>query len=60
MPKVYNCSFCGSRIEPGSGLTYVLRDGTILHFCSSRCFKSYKLGRDPKKMPWSAFYIKRK
>jgi len=60
MPKVYTCSFCGRQIEPGSGLMYVLRSGTLHHFCSSKCFKNFKLGRDPKRMPWSVYYIKRK
>ncbi|MEM2208505.1 MAG: 50S ribosomal protein L24e [Sulfolobales archaeon] len=60
MPKVYTCSFCGGQIEPGSGLTFVLRSGVILHFCSSKCFKNFKLRRDPKKTPWSAYYVKTK
>lgn len=60
MPKVHTCSFCGRQIEPGSGLTYVLRSGAILHFCSSKCFKSFRLHRDPKKTPWSAYYVRAK
>lgn len=60
MPRERTCSFCGRRVEPGSGLTYVLRSGTILHFCSSKCFKSFKLGRDPKRVPWSAYYVRAK
>ena len=53
------CSYCGKPIEPGTGLMYVLNDGTIMWFCSSKCFKNYKLGRDPKKLPWSKQYLGR-
>ncbi|MEM1525667.1 MAG: 50S ribosomal protein L24e [Ignisphaera sp.] len=50
------CSFCGYEIEPGTGLMFVRNDGTILWFCSSKCFKNYKLSRDPKKIAWSKYY----
>jgi len=53
MPKVFTCSFCGKEIEPGTGLMYVKNDGTILRFCSSKCFKSYKMRRDSRKLKWS-------
>jgi len=53
MPKVFTCSFCGKEIEPGTGLIYVKNDGTILRFCSSKCFKSYKMKRDPRKLKWT-------
>ncbi|HDD26859.1 MAG TPA: 50S ribosomal protein L24 [Acidilobales archaeon] len=57
MPRVHKCSFCGRDIEPGTGLMFVKNDGTILWFCSSKCFKSYKMKRDPKKLPWTLKYI---
>jgi len=47
------CSFCGSEIEPGTGLMYVKNDGTILYFCSSKCWKNYSLGRNPRKVRWT-------
>ncbi len=51
--KVYNCSFCGRPIPPGTGLTYVKTDGTILRFCSRKCFVSLvKFGRDPRRVTW--------
>lgn len=56
MPRRVRCSFCGAGIEPGTGIMYVKNDGTILWFCSSKCFKSYKMRRDPKKLPWTAKY----
>ncbi|MEM4040504.1 MAG: 50S ribosomal protein L24e [Ignisphaera sp.] len=53
-----SCSYCANEIEPGTGLMFV-NDGTIMWFCSSKCFKNYKLGRDPKKLPWTKSYISR-
>lgn len=50
------CSYCGSVIEPGSGVMFVKNDGTIIWFCSSKCLKNFRLGRDPKKMPWTKLY----
>jgi len=51
--KVFNCSYCGAPIPPGTGIMYVKTDGTILRFCSSKCFKSaIRLGRDPRKQAW--------
>ncbi len=53
MPKFKTCSFCGRMIEPGTGLMYVLRNGQILWFCSSKCFKSYvKLRRRADRQEW--------
>uniref|UniRef100_A0A7C2VLE3 Large ribosomal subunit protein eL24 n=1 Tax=Ignisphaera aggregans TaxID=334771 RepID=A0A7C2VLE3_9CREN len=50
------CGFCGYDIEPGTGLMYVKNDGSIIWFCSSKCLKNYKLGRDPKKLAWTKAY----
>ncbi|MEM0037743.1 MAG: 50S ribosomal protein L24e [Zestosphaera sp.] len=60
MVRVDKCSFCGSEVRPGTGLTLVKNDGTLLHFCSSKCFKNYKLGRDAKRTPWSKYFLGRK
>lgn len=49
------CSFCGKTIQPGTGITYVKTNGTILHFCSSKCFKNaLELGRKPIRVKWTA------
>lgn len=56
MPKTHICSFCGKTVEPGTGIMYVKNDGTVLWFCSSKCFKSYKMGRDPRKLKWTLKY----
>lgn len=34
------CSFCGKTIAPGTGKMYVKKDGTVFHFCSSKCDKN--------------------
>jgi len=54
MLKIVTCAFCGREIEPGTGLMFVKNDGSILYFCSSKCFKNYRLGRDPRKYKWTA------
>ncbi|MEM0199173.1 MAG: 50S ribosomal protein L24e [Desulfurococcaceae archaeon] len=56
MPRQATCTFCGVALEPGTGLMYVLNDGTILWFCSRKCFKSYQMGRDPRKLKWTRKY----
>ena len=57
MVKIERCSFCGRIIQPGTGMIYVKSDGTVLRFCSSKCFKSMvKLGRDPSRFPWTLKY----
>jgi large subunit ribosomal protein L24e len=47
------CSFCGSALNPGSGKMFVKNDGTIFYYCSSKCEKNMRMGRDPKKRKWS-------
>ncbi len=46
------CSFCGREIPPGRGIMFVKSDGTVLYFCSSKCEKSYFMGRNPRKVRW--------
>jgi len=45
------CSFCDKHIAIGKGITYVAQD-SVYHFCSSKCLKNRKLGRDKLKMKW--------
>jgi large subunit ribosomal protein L24e len=49
MPK---CSFCQASYEFPRGLTLVLNDGKVLHFCSSKCKKNFELGRKSRKVKW--------
>ncbi len=59
MVSTHRCSFCGSQFSPGRGIVFVRNDGSILRFCSSKCFKYYRMGRDPKKLPWTSSYMGR-
>uniref|UniRef100_A0A7J2U6E1 Large ribosomal subunit protein eL24 n=1 Tax=Ignisphaera aggregans TaxID=334771 RepID=A0A7J2U6E1_9CREN len=59
MVSKHTCSFCGSAIEPGTGLMLVRNDGSIIWFCSSKCYKNFRIGRDPKKLPWTKLYLGR-
>ena len=57
MPRIYNCTFCGREIKPGTGIIYVRNDGTIWRFCSSKCYKNMlKNRRNPAKLKWTAAY----
>jgi len=55
---VVKCSFCGETIKPGTGKMLVLKSGVIKYFCSRKCERNWKLGRDPKKLKWTKFYRK--
>ena len=49
------CSFCSCDIEPGTGKMFVMKDGKVLNFCSTKCEKHmFKLKRIPRKMKWVA------
>ncbi|MHA1222033.1 MAG: 50S ribosomal protein L24e [Candidatus Heimdallarchaeaceae archaeon] len=51
------CSYCGKEIEPGRGMLYVQRTGSVLYFCSNKCKKSQiVLKRDPKRLKWTERY----
>jgi len=53
------CSFCGKQIEPGTGMLYVKKDGTVLYFCSHKCRTNMiKLKRVPRRVRWSGRYVK--
>ncbi len=48
------CSFCGSKLEFGTGKMYVKRDGSILYFDISKCEKNFlKLHREPRRVRWT-------
>ena len=49
------CSFCNSEIPKGTGEIYVLRDGTALSFCSSKCKRNHVgLHREGRLMKWTS------
>jgi large subunit ribosomal protein L24e len=51
------CSFCGKEIEPGTGRMYVKKDGSVLFFCGSKCYKNMmELKRVPRRVSWTVEY----
>jgi large subunit ribosomal protein L24e len=54
------CSFCGSKIAPGTGKMVVLKTGATRYFCSRKCEKNWKMGRDPKKIKWTETFREQK
>jgi large subunit ribosomal protein L24e len=53
------CSFCGEKIEPGTGRMYVKKDGKIFFFCSTKCYKNMiELKRVPRRTRWSKLHVK--
>ncbi|HLD98418.1 MAG TPA: 50S ribosomal protein L24e [Candidatus Nanoarchaeia archaeon] len=46
------CSYCKINYEVPRGLTYVLTNGEIMYFCSSKCQKNWNLGRRADKVNW--------
>ena len=52
MPQNRQCDYCGDDIEPGTGTMFVAIDGTVTHFCSSKCEKNAELGRESRDLEW--------
>jgi large subunit ribosomal protein L24e len=53
MVEQHICSFCGGTVEPGTGKMFVRKDGTIYYFCSTKCQNNHRLGRAPRRVPWT-------
>ena len=56
MPERRVCTFSGEEIEPGTGMMFVRRDGTVL-WCKARK-NSLKLKRNPRRVKWTRHYVK--
>ncbi len=55
------CSFCGAEIEPGTGKMFVKKDGTVLNFCTNKCYKNMiELKRVPRTTAWTAKFADEK
>lgn len=54
MPTNRDCDYCGTDIEPGTGTMYVEVNGTVTHFCSSKCERNAGLGREARDLEWTA------
>ncbi|MCL2711885.1 MAG: 50S ribosomal protein L24e [Methanomassiliicoccaceae archaeon] len=54
MVEKRHCSFCGAEIEPGTGKMFVKKDGTVLNFCTNKCYKNMiELKRVPRTTRWT-------
>jgi large subunit ribosomal protein L24e len=40
MAEEKRCSFCGEKLEQGTGKMYVKKDGTVFYFDSNKCYKN--------------------
>lgn len=55
------CSFCGQEIEPGTGRMFVKKDGSVFHFCTSKCYKNMiELKRVPRRTAWTVQFFREK
>ena len=55
MAEIRKCSFCYREIEPGTGKMFVKKDGTVLNFCTNKCYKNMiELKRVPRTTAWTA------
>ncbi len=49
------CSFCNNEMPKGTGELYVLRDGTALPFCGSKCkANAVGLKREGRLVGWTS------
>ena len=54
MVETRKCSFCYREIEPGTGKMFVKKDGTVLNFCTNKCYKNMiELKRIPRTTAWT-------
>lgn len=54
-----NCSFCGNKIEKGTGKIFVFNTGKLNYFCSSKCERNMlKLKRKARKLKWTKSFEK--
>ncbi len=59
MPERRICSFSGDEIEPGTGMMFIRRDGSVLWFKNSKARKNMmKTKRNPRRVKWTRRYVK--
>jgi large subunit ribosomal protein L24e len=40
-------------MEKATGRTFATKTGDVLRFCSSKCYKNWKMGRSPLRLGWT-------
>ena len=59
MPERRICNFTGEEIEPGTGMMFVRKDGSVLWFKSSKARKNQlQLKQNARKVKWTRHYVK--
>ncbi|MFH1209337.1 MAG: 50S ribosomal protein L24e [archaeon] len=54
-----NCSFCGNKIEKGTGMIFVFKTGKLAYFCSSKCERNMlRLKRKSRTLKWTKNFEK--
>ncbi len=54
---IRNCNFCGTQIEPGTGILYVKKDGNTMNFCTRKCqVNMVQMKRVPRRVKWTNEY----
>jgi len=59
MPEQRICSFTNEEIEPGTGMMFIKRDGSVYWFKDSKSRKNMlKLKRNARRLKWTRRYEK--
>ena len=59
MPARRVCNFTHEEIEPGTGMMFIKRDGTVFWFKDSKARKNHlNLKRNPRRLKWTRRYEK--
>ncbi|MFO8109570.1 MAG: 50S ribosomal protein L24e [Thermoplasmata archaeon] len=61
MVEARQCSFCGTKIEPGTGKIYIKKEGSVYHFCTGKCKKNMiDLKRKDRETRWTRKFAQEK